>query len=132
MLAMGYGLHFTHDTLLCGTINTVASILERHLGILIQYLNIELIRPVLRKHGVLLSDEAGKLIDLGSHPSASHRSVIETLVTILNSKGASGIYYFKKALEETTEAMGHQDILKELSKDPDFEAVINNPSYAGN
>ena len=109
-----------------------ANILERNLDILIKYLNVDLIRLALRKHGVLLPDEADKLIDFSNHSGTTRGSVIEKLVTMLSSKGSSGIYNFKKALEETTEAMGHQDILKELSMDPEFEAIVNDPSYAGN
>ena len=102
------------------------------MDVLVQYLNVDLIRLALRKHGVLLSEEADKLIDFSNHPGTTRASVIEKLVSMMSSKGSNGIYNFKKALEETTEAMGHQDILKELSTDPEFEAIVNDPSYAGN
>lgn len=102
------------------------------MDILLNYLDVNVIRPALRKNGVLLPDEADKLLDFSNHSGTTRGNVIEKLVTMLSSKGSSGIYNFKKALEETTEAMGHQDILKELSKDPDFEKIVNDPSYAGN
>lgn len=94
----------------------------------------DLICPALTKHGVLLPEEADKLLDfrVSNHPGTTRTSVIEKLVSIMSSKGSNGLYYFKKALEETTEAMGHKDILRELSTDPEFEAIVNDPSYAGN
>ena len=99
------------------------NVLNHHLNILIKYLNMDEIRPVLRRHGVLLSEEADKLIDLSSQPK-SH--AVEELVTMLGCKGTTGFYYFKKGLEETKiVAMGHQDILIELSEDPEFEAIIS-------
>ena len=97
-----------------------------------QYLNVDLIRLALRKHGVLLPEEADKLLDFSNHPGTTRTSVIEKLVSMMSSKGSNGLYYFKKALEETTEAMGHQDILRELSTDPEFEVIVSDPSYAGN
>ena len=109
-----------------------ANILGHHLDVLVQYLNVDLIRLALRKHGVLLTEEADKLLDFSNHPGTTRTSIIEKLVSMMSSKGSNGLYYFKKALEETTEAMGHQDILRELSTDPEFEAIVNDPSYAGN
>ena len=91
---------------------------------LIKYLDMNEIRPVLRRYGALLPQESDKLIDLSSQPTSHSTHAIEKLVTKLGSKGSTGFFYFKKALEETTEAMGHQDILKELSEDPEFEAII--------
>ena len=101
----------------------IGNVLERHLGTLIKYLHMDEIRPVLRRYGVLLPEELEELIDDISSRPKSH--AIEKLVTRLGYKGPTGLYYFKKALEETPEAMGHQDILKELSEDPDFEAIIS-------
>ena len=114
------------------TCNAAANILGHHLDVLVQYLNVDLIRLALRKNGVLLSEEADKLLDFSNHPGPTRTSVIEKLVSMMSSKGSNGIYFFKKALEETTEAMGHQDILRELNTDPEFEAIVNDPSYAGN
>ena len=103
------------------------------MDVLVQYLNVDLIRLALRKNGVLLSEEADKLLDFSNHPGTTRTSVIEKLVSMMSSKGSNGIYFFKKGLEETkVAAMGHQDILRELNTDPEFEAIVNDPSYAGN
>ena len=39
-------------------------------------------------------------------------------------KGAKGLYYLKKSLEDTTDGTGHQDILRVLCKDQDFEYKV--------
>lgn len=83
------------------------------------------IRPRLRQYGVLQPADSEKLIDLSTHHKTTLGSVIETLVTLLSFKGASGLYYFKKSLEETTDGTGHQDILRELQEDLEFMAIVN-------
>ena len=83
------------------------------------------VRPLLRRYGVLRPEEADKLIDFSSQHNTSHSSVVEKLVTMLSSKGASGLYHFMRALEDSTDGTGHQDILKELRENPEFKEVIS-------
>ena len=101
------------------------NILEQHLDVLISCLNVGKVRPKLRQYGVLLPEDADKLIDLSTHHNTTLGSVIEKFVTLLSFKGASGLYYFKKSLEETTDGTGHQDILRELQEDAEFLKIIS-------
>ena len=85
-------------------------------------LDVAELRVWLKQCDVLTTEEHDHLISFGDKPS---RSAKETLINMLRTKGAKGLYHFMEALKLTTNGTGHHDILSELQEDPDVNKIIS-------
>ena len=88
-----------------------------------RYLDVPQIRWWLQKYDVLHTDEHERLLKFGDDNAST--SAKETLINMLRSKGAKGLYYFVEALKQTTSGTGHDTILHDLQEDADFEEMIS-------
>lgn len=103
--------------------NTVGSIIDNHLKVMINCLNVAEIRLWLKQYEVLTTEQDRLLNKFGD---TSSRSAKETLINMLRTKGAKGLYHFMEALKDSTNGTGHHDILSELQEDPDVNRIITN------
>ena len=103
--------------------NTVGGVIDKHSKGLMDYLDVPQIRIQLKQLDVLTTEEHDRLIKFGDTPT---RVAKETLINMLRSKGAKGLYHFMEALKSTTNGTGHHDILSELQEDPDVNKIITN------
>ena len=91
---------------------------------MINCLDVAEIRLWLKQYEVLTTEEHDRLLNkFGDTPS---RSAKETLINMLRTKGAKGLYHFMEALKDSTNGTGHHDILSELQEDPGVNRIITN------
>ena len=92
---------------------------------IIQYLDINHLRPVLSQQGTLLPEEHDSLVQQCAEGNRKQVS-IEALVGMLRHKGCRGIRDFILALNKTgQECLGHRDIVEILKEDSDFDYIMN-------
>ena len=103
-------------------------ILDRNITAIIQYLDIDHLRPILNEQGTILPEEHDTLVKYGTSPADANKKglMIETLVGILRHKGCGGIRGFIQALDKTSyECLGHRDIVNILKEDTDYDYIMN-------
>ena len=107
--------------------STALGILERNIRGIINFLDIDQIRPVLTEQGTLLPEEQETLIQMGSSLRGNQRGLcIEKLMGMLRQKGCRGIRDFIFALQKTSDqCLGHKDILRLFEDDSDYDYVMN-------
>ena len=96
--------------------------MDNHLKVMMDCLNVAQIRSWLKQYNVLTTEEHDHL--LSKFDDSSSRAAKETLINMLRTKGAKGLYHFMEALKDTAEGTGHHDILCELQEDPDVERIV--------
>lgn len=105
------------------------NILDRNLTNIIQFVNIDHLRPVLMEQGTILPEEHDRLVQQSASfaDSFSRKKIsIEELVGMLRHKGCRGIRGFIQALDKTgNECMGHDSIVNILKQDSGYDCVMN-------
>lgn len=107
-------------------------ILDRNLTWIVEYVDIDHLRPVLMEQGTILPEEHEKLVQRSASFSEGstrkNKISIEDLVGMLRHKGSRGIRSFIQALEKTSEeCFGHRSVLDILKEDSCYEQIMNSP-----
>ena len=98
---------------------------------MIQFLNMDSIRASLQELRALTNDELETLLSFATSPDApkNRQLAVEKLVSMLKTKGRTGLSNFVLALEKTTEGTGHSDIVKAIRGDPEFPDVSETMTF---
>lgn len=109
-------------------------ILDRNLTVIVEYVDIDHLRPILMEQGTILPEEHEKLVErrasFSEGNTRTNKISIEDLVGMLRHKGSRGIRGFIHALEKTSEeCIGHKSVLETLKEDICYEQIMNTPNY---
>lgn len=101
-------------------------ILDRNLTSIVEYVDIDHIRPMLVEQGIILSNEHEQLVQHSEGSNRNNKILIENLVGMLRRKGSRGIRGFIEALDKTSkDCIGHESVVDVLKEDSGFEHVMN-------
>ena len=83
--------------------------MDNHLKVMMDCLNVAQIRSWLKQYNVLTTEEHDHL--LNKFDDSSSRAAKETLINMLRTKGAKGLYHFMEALKDTADVLMEQGIM---------------------
>ena len=80
---------------------------KKHDSELVQYIDLPLLTPYIKRHSLLTDDEQEMLLNT----QFTERKRILKLLALVEKKGKDGFESFLKALEEEPEHLGHKELM---------------------